>query len=430
MQAPGEIAARNRSAARRAARARWRAPSRRRSTTSRRSFSIATTIPGAVAVVRLGRRRGQHLDPLLAERQLGAGPGLKSPHQAVERLGFQVPPCSSLVFSDLRRHRDSGLVLRLRPRACRRRGRAGSRPRSGPPTSARRRLSSPAVSRAPIASSAVSSIGPLSSPSSISIVVTPVTGSPAAIAAWIGAAPRQRGRSEAWRLTQPSRGSSRRARGKSCPKATTTATSGASFASRARKAGSRTFSTCSQGIPSSRAASTTGGSVSRCPRFAGRDGCETTSTGRNSLAASARNVGTANSGVPKKTVLSLIRPTGYTLAPPRPGASKTPPAALAARGRSFTAEGGAVSGEGRGSRPWCSPETKPSMKMMFEAQALLCASGACRSTLVRVSSSKRKPKLLADGVRAVAHLELNQLAGEGRRPGALPRVQVESPRWH
>jgi hypothetical protein len=35
------------------------------------------------------------------------------------------------------------------------------------------------------------------------IVDTPVVRSPAAIAAWIGAAPRQRGKSEAWRLMQP-----------------------------------------------------------------------------------------------------------------------------------------------------------------------------------------------------------------------------------
>ena len=39
---------------------------------------------------------------------------------------------------------------------------------------------------------------------------------------------------------------------------------------------------------------------------AGRDGCDTTSTGRSSLAARARSAGTANSGVPKKTVRSII----------------------------------------------------------------------------------------------------------------------------
>ena len=37
-------------------------------------------------------------------------------------------------------------------------------------------------------------------------MVTPVTSSPASIARWIGAAPRQRGSSEAWMLRQPCRG--------------------------------------------------------------------------------------------------------------------------------------------------------------------------------------------------------------------------------
>ena len=40
------------------------------------------------------------------------------------------------------------------------------------------------------------------------ITWTPVTASPAMIARWIGAAPRQRGSSEACRLKQPSRGAS------------------------------------------------------------------------------------------------------------------------------------------------------------------------------------------------------------------------------
>ena len=39
------------------------------------------------------------------------------------------------------------------------------------------------------------------------MMVTPVTSSPASIARWIGAAPRQRGSSEAWTLRQPWRGS-------------------------------------------------------------------------------------------------------------------------------------------------------------------------------------------------------------------------------
>jgi len=39
------------------------------------------------------------------------------------------------------------------------------------------------------------------------MVVTPETSSPAAIAAWIGAAPLYFGSSEAWTLTQPASGS-------------------------------------------------------------------------------------------------------------------------------------------------------------------------------------------------------------------------------
>jgi hypothetical protein len=40
------------------------------------------------------------------------------------------------------------------------------------------------------------------------MMVMPVSASPARIAAWIGAAPRQRGSSEAWMLRQPRRGAS------------------------------------------------------------------------------------------------------------------------------------------------------------------------------------------------------------------------------
>ena len=45
--------------------------------------------------------------------------------------------------------------------------------------------------------------GPVSSPSSIFITMTPVSASPAMIARLIGAAPRQRGSSEACRLNAP-----------------------------------------------------------------------------------------------------------------------------------------------------------------------------------------------------------------------------------
>jgi hypothetical protein len=49
-----------------------------------------------------------------------------------------------------------------------------------------------------------SSTGPSSSPSLMRITCTPSTSSPAMIARWIGAAPRQRGSRDACRLKHPS----------------------------------------------------------------------------------------------------------------------------------------------------------------------------------------------------------------------------------
>ncbi len=63
----------------------------------------------------------------------------------------------------------------------------------------------------------VPSTGPVSSPSSMRNVVAPVTSSPAITARCTGAAPRQAGSSEKWRLTQPWRGMSRAARGTIAP---------------------------------------------------------------------------------------------------------------------------------------------------------------------------------------------------------------------
>ena len=51
-----------------------------------------------------------------------------------------------------------------------------------------------------------SSIGPVSSPASICMIVMPVSESPARMAACIGAAPRQRGNRLAWMLRQPRAG--------------------------------------------------------------------------------------------------------------------------------------------------------------------------------------------------------------------------------
>ncbi len=102
-------------------------------------------------------------------------------------------------------------------------------------------------------------------------------------------------------MTQPSGGSARRSRGKIWPKATTTAAAGASSPSAARKAGSRTRSGCSTGMPCAAAQRATGGSSIRPPRPAGRAGWVTAQTGVRPAATSAASVGTAKSGVPKKT---------------------------------------------------------------------------------------------------------------------------------
>ncbi len=89
----------------------------------------------------------------------------------------------------------------------------------------------------------------MSSPSSISIVVTPVSVSPVAIAHWIGAAPRNLGSSEAWTFSVPSGAISITERGRIWPKATTTCSCGWSARSWSCVSGSRTRRTCRTGTP-------------------------------------------------------------------------------------------------------------------------------------------------------------------------------------
>ena len=59
---------------------------------------------------------------------------------------------------------------------------------------------SPAVTSGPMGTRSAIATGPVSRPSSIFITITPVSRSPAMMARWIGAAPRQRGNSEACRV--------------------------------------------------------------------------------------------------------------------------------------------------------------------------------------------------------------------------------------
>ena len=79
------------------------------------------------------------------------------------------------------------------------------------PEELRRSSSDPAVSSSAIFSVTVPKTGPVSMPSSSRKVVAPVISSPARIAAWTGAAPRQAGSSEKCRFTQPNSGTARAA---------------------------------------------------------------------------------------------------------------------------------------------------------------------------------------------------------------------------
>lgn len=72
-------------------------------------------------------------------------------------------------------------------------------------------------------------ISPVSSPTSMRIVVTPVISSPLMTAHWIGAAPRYFGSRDACTLMHPYFGRSRILFGRICPKAATMIISGANF---------------------------------------------------------------------------------------------------------------------------------------------------------------------------------------------------------
>ena len=78
----------------------------------------------------------------------------------------------------------------------------------GGPTCANRSCSEPPVSVGCKATVVTASMGPVSNPASMRIIVMPLALSPACIALCMGAAPRQRGSSEAWTFMQPNRGMS------------------------------------------------------------------------------------------------------------------------------------------------------------------------------------------------------------------------------
>src|ERR1700730_2464458 len=147
--------------------------------------------------------------------------------------------------------------------------------------------------------------GPVSRPLSIRMIDTPVSSSPARIACAMGAAPRQRGSRDACTLIAPKRGRSSRGSGRICPYAATTMTSGAVDRMASTAPVSRMRDGASTSIPACAATSRIGRGAG-APRLPGRSGCVTTATTSCST-THLRRGGTANCGVPIKTILMVPR---------------------------------------------------------------------------------------------------------------------------
>src|SRR5437879_448227 len=187
---------------------------------------------------------------------------------------------------------------------------------SGAPTSDNRAASSGAVSSVPISISRCSSISPVSIPASIRIVVTPVRVSPFTMAQLMGAAPRYLGSREACRLIQPSFGIGSNLAGIICPYAIITTQSGASFCSSASVSAARIFSGSCPGRCAASAVSFTAENETSCPRPRGRSGCVIALIiSMSGCASRCLSVGTANEGVPQKTIriINPLRPPGGRL---------------------------------------------------------------------------------------------------------------------
>src|SRR5688572_21044290 len=138
------------------------------------------------------------------------------------------------------------------------------------------------------------------------MTVTPVSMNPSRMAAWIGAAPRSLGRSEACTLTVPRDGRSMISLDRMCPYETTTDSSGSSARSSSRNAAARGFSGCSTGTPSAIAISLIGDGTSvERERPRGRSGCVTTAQTSNPSPTSARSDGAAKADVPQKRTRTL-----------------------------------------------------------------------------------------------------------------------------
>ena len=145
----------------------------------------------------------QIFDRLAAQLRARAGDRAQRADLALDFRMRPRPVDLGVLLADLARIAGAGFGLRHRAARARRRcRRARARWRA---RRARRACRAGIARRRPraIASGCRESSGPVSSPASICMIVIPVSRSPASSARWIGAAPRQRGSSEAWMLSAP-----------------------------------------------------------------------------------------------------------------------------------------------------------------------------------------------------------------------------------
>ena len=148
-------------------------------------------------------------------------------------------------------------------------------------------------------------MGPESSPSSMRIVVTPVRASPAATAAWMGEAPRQRGQQRGVEVDAAVAGQVEQGAREDLAEGHHHRDVGGEGRDLLQEGGMAD----ALGLRHREAPLARPGRhrrvLCRWPRPAGRAGWATTRTGARPAATRAASVGTAKSGVPKKRIRSI-----------------------------------------------------------------------------------------------------------------------------
>ena len=169
-----------------------------------------------------------------------------------------------------------------------------------------RSCTSPAVSSGPMGIRSWKRMSPVSISAFRKKVVTPVSVSPFITAQLMGAAPRYLGRREPCRLKAPSAGMLHTASG-NMRKATTTCRLAFRASNACKNAESLSFSGCSTGKPRSTAKRFTADCRSCClPRPPHLSVAVTTPAISYPLSSRMRREGTANSGVPIKTMRGFM----------------------------------------------------------------------------------------------------------------------------